>query len=172
MSNIFNKNPIHLNLVSIVKNATIQTIIFIGTVPPNIEKAIIKLNNKTINNKEQIELKKYYGSNWKKKLRPTTYKTGGDDIDIDIDIDIDEIFNKDIKDKDIKDKDIKSFNLKSHIQKNPINTLLYTPQKILYVFKDSLVEFFQEDNILDFKTYRILMTTSFIVIITFIICFS
>jgi hypothetical protein len=90
MSNIFTVNPIKVNRISI-KNAIIQTTVFIGVVPSNVRNELEKIQ-KTSNKKigKNKILSNFYGKSWPTKLGLSHSVLGGaaDEFSFDADDEI------------------------------------------------------------------------------------
>jgi hypothetical protein len=148
MSNIFTLNPIKINLISI-KNIINKSIIFIGTVPNDVKKELLKIENDGVFKANNKILINFYGKNWfvnlgiKQHLKLVS--GGDDDFTFDtVDDNVDVVTFDDLDDLD---------DLDDIIDDSDIKTEQITNSKgiIKFIFDDPYISLYPEDTIMEFK---------------------
>ena len=89
MSTIFTVNPIKVNLISIT-NLIKQTLVFIGTVPPDVKSELQKIESSKSIKLENKILCKFYGIHWASKIGIKHVKKGGNEFSFDTDENLEE----------------------------------------------------------------------------------
>jgi hypothetical protein len=173
MNHDFLHDPLKLRIVDIKSGEWVQSYVYVGNVPENVEKELIKIE-KDINNsnKDNAILKKYYGSGWLSKLGIADIKSkkggtlikggystlavvGGQDYEFDIDDDILDDLNYGIETPNINQSDQKTkddalidISDENDASSAPSNTAPTVVTDILEITEEDLKQTVNNDNLL------------------------
>lgn len=75
---VFSTHPIKINIIK--DNVIEKRVVFVGSVPKEVETELRKIENKQQPNNKNLE--KYYGSGWHEKLGVGITKKGGNELDV------------------------------------------------------------------------------------------
>jgi hypothetical protein len=121
MSTIFTVNPIKVNLISIT-NLIKQTLVFIGTVPPDVKSELQKIESSNSIKLENKILCKFYGIHWASKIGIKHVKKGGNEFSFDTDENLEESLISEISEETSENVVNELLKITSPIFKEPDET--------------------------------------------------